>query len=236
MRSILLASTVAALTCVAAIHPARAILGVGDVVIDPTAIAQQAKDMLSQLNTLHQQYDTLRSQLAAISHVPQEAMGAASSLTQMPSLQNPFPQAGSLQGLLNGSSPLSSATTFLDGNRVYAPSGTDFAATEMLARGQSTANLQSIATGAMQAIERRASSLREFFGTIGSSPDVQETSAIQARLAVEQNFVSGQQVQATQLANLIALQNRVDQQRASEAARRNEEELQEHTASAWDAE
>jgi hypothetical protein len=193
-------------------------------ITDTLRWVQQAKDMVATLGWLKQQYE-------AVAHLPDNIRGMASQLATTPTLQNPFPQANTIGRIAGGLGVAEGAQQQLDQNRYYGPQGEDWTAQEMNRRATATANIQAVAIQHMQAIEERQQSLQEFYQGIEESPDVQQSAAVQARLQLEQNFVAGQQAQAQQLASLVQLQNRVDEQRIEERQRREAQEMYDTTGS-----
>jgi type IV secretion system protein VirB5 len=218
MRKILLAGVaVAVLAATGAPRPAHALLGAGDVVIDPTAIAKLA----DQLRNMEQQYAQLQQTYQALAHLT-SVNGVASQLG-IPSTQNPMGAVSRLPGLLNGTNLGGTAQQFLNQNRYYQPQGNDFAAQEMQRRAQSTANIQAIAQENLEATEARMSGLQELQTQIDASPTTQDMGAIQARLGAEGNFIQTQQAQAAQLQVLQRAQEQASQQRAAEWQRQSAE-------------
>lgn len=147
---------------------------------------------------MQRQYQMLTSQYKAIAHLPQNVAGMASGLTTSPTLQNPFPQSYAITNITNGSAlgPVTElANQLQQTNTYYAPTGDDAAAIEMRARSGGLAGIQAMAVNAMHSLEQRSASLGQFLSGIGSSPDVQQSAAIQARLQLEQNYVATQQAQ-----------------------------------------
>ena len=233
MRRILFAGTAA--LALAGVQPAHALFGVGDIVFEPVLEQTQlmsnlktAASWIQQARDMVQQYRVLENQYLALAHLPQQAMGLGRNLMQEPSLQNPLPQANTLTGILDGSAlgPVNGlASQFAARNRYYDPQGDDFTAQELRARAQGTAGLQALAQQSVDSIEARMASLREFFNGIEGSGDVQETQAVTARLALENNFINAQSAQAQQLMVLAKAQEQATQQRAEQWHRESAEEV-----------
>ncbi len=236
-RKLLAAVSAAALACGVA-PPAHALFGAGDIVSDPGSYVNQATEigkLVAQLNQLQQQYQVMTQQYAAIAHLPQNIEGIASSLTTG-GLRNAMPSVTQLGTLLDGTDAGSwggLASGYNDRDRYADPTGDDPGAVEMLKQRSGLANIQAVATNNIQSLQQRAASLGDFLGSIGSSPDIQQTAAIQARLQLEQNFVATQQAQATNLQVLANAQAQVSQQRANEASRQSAEEWRNQTAGVW---
>lgn len=206
---------------------AHAVLGVGDIVYDPTAVAELVKEVENGIRTLEQ----LKAQYDAIAHLPDNIRGMAGQLANNGALQNPYPAVNALSRYTGGYGLTEGAAALLEQNRVAEPEGDDWMAEEMNRRATSTANLQAVALQHMQVVEDRQQALQQFYDGIGDSPDIQQTAAIQARLQLEQNFAAGQQAQAQQLTSLVQLQNRVDHQRIEERQRKEAKELYDATGS-----
>ena len=196
--------------------------------------ATQIAKAVAQLEQLQQSYQMLMSQYQAIAHIPQEVTGIASGLTTTPTLQNPLPGIGQLQGLVNGITPPSGyGSQYLQTNTYYTPNSTDPGAQELIRRQQATAGIQGMATDALHSLEQRSTALKEFLGSIGGSPDIQQTEAVNARLQLEQNYVAGQQAQAANLMTLATAQQAVTQNRAEEIAQKDAAAWQAKTESSW---
>lgn len=243
-RFVLLASVSLGAT-IWATQPAHALFGVGDIVSDPGSyvlqqlgLTNQAAELakwVQQLQAMQQQYQILMQQYQSVAHLPQSIMSMGGSLTT-PSFQNPLPQVGQLQGILNGSSFGSLNTlgsTFSSANTVFNPTGTDYGATTMVNRRNGWAGIQALAVNNIQSLQQQTAALGTFLSEIGKSPDVQQSAAIQARLQLEQNYAARQQAAATNLATLASAQAGVNQQQDAEAARKSAESWENATASAW---
>lgn len=196
--------------------------------------ATQIAKAVAQLQQLQRNYQMLMNQYQAIAHLSDQVTGIARGLTTTPTLQNPLPGLGQIQSLVNGVvKPSGSGSQYLQTNTYYTPNGTDPGAQELIRRQQATAGIQGMATDALNSLEQRAASLKEFLGSIASSPDIQQTAAINARLQLEQNYVAAQQAQATNLMTLAASQQAVAQNRAEEMAQKDAADWQAKTESAW---
>lgn len=230
-----------AVVAIAAGRPAHAQWSVVDIpshIFEQLGIQNQVTEIgkwVQQLQAMQQQYQVLMSQYQAIAHLPQSVMSMGGSLTS-PTLQNPMPQIGQIQGLLNGSSfgPLSTlGNAYSTANTIFNPTGNDAAGQAMISRRNGWAGIQAMATNNIQSLQQQTAALGTFLSEIGNSPDIQQTAAIQARLQLEQNYAARQQAAATNLATLAAAQQGVNQQQDAEAARRSAESWENATASAW---
>jgi type IV secretion system protein VirB5 len=212
MRKILLAGT-AALALVSAL-PVRADLPV----IDVTSIGK----LLAQIQILQQQLNTLISTYTALAHDVSGVNGLASTLN-LPGLQNPLPMTGLMPGAISGITAPSAlggawsglAGQYLSYNQVYQPGAlgaTDWQAQQLQKNANYIASIQAIATQNLQALETRASEIPQIQASLSAASTIQDVTAIQSRLASEQNFVAAQAAQAQNLQLLLVAQREAEEQ------------------------
>jgi type IV secretion system protein VirB5 len=203
--------------------------------LEQSELVQQTANAVRQLEELQRQYQMMTYQYQAIAHVPQQVMSMGSALTS-PTLQNPLPEVSQFSGILSGNSlgPVTGlANTVVSTDRYYEPTGSDAGATEMIRRRSSTSGIEAMAMNGIASLQAQTKSLGEFLSSIGSSPDVQQSAAINARLALEQNYAARQQASATHLQTLAMMQQAVSQQRDTEASRQDAEQWRDATAAAF---
>lgn len=185
-------------------------------VIDGASLAQlvqQVAQAKQQYQELVSQYNELKSTYQAVSqdvHPNQWAQQLDRS-----GMQNPLPNTNLLPGMLDGISPPSQlsgnlgslAQQYYDQNKVYLPTGNDFAATQMRQGANETANFEAIATQNLQSLEARETELPQIQDQLNNATTIQQVDSIQARLNAEQNYVEAQQAQAQNLQLLAYEEN-----------------------------
>ncbi|SCX35832.1 type IV secretion system protein [Agrobacterium rosae] len=192
-------------------------------VVDFRAIAQaieQVRQLQSQLTQLQQTY-------AAIAHLPRNELNRLARQFDTSQFRNPLgTSSASIGGMLDGSGSLAAgAQGYLDRNRVYAPPGQDFQATQMGRNANSIANAQAIAAQLYQSAASHIQTLQGLEGELASAPDAKAIADLQARLTMEQASFQGQQLQAQSLAMWQAAQERNQDQRNDEVRRKQVDNL-----------
>lgn len=235
MKRILLASAAFLGLALGISAPAHALFGAGDLVFDPTNLAEQTRGILQDLNQfkqsysmMQQQYDGIMSTVNALSH-PNQALGMAKGLLNQ-QVQNPGSAPAYIPGLTFGSQLSAGAARFLNQNRQYAPQGDDWAATEMRRQAQVSANLQAEVQAGMDRSQERIDGINELQANIDPQPDVQAVSALQARVATEHLFLQNEQNNVARLQLLGQVSARVDAQRAEQKGRQDAEDWADRTA------
>ncbi|HQT84932.1 MULTISPECIES: type IV secretion system protein [Acidiphilium] len=202
-------------------------------VIDSASILQ----LVNQLNEARQQYAELVSQYqqlkqtyAALSQDVNPNQWAQQ--LEQPLMQNSMPNTTLLPSALAGISPpselggnLSSlAQQYLGQNRVYQPQGQDFQARQMREQANATAAMEAMATQNLQSLQAREADLPQIQQQLNSATTIQQVSAIQARLAAEQNYVTAQNAQAANLQVLAMEQSQAQQEAQTEQDRQGEDQ------------
>lgn len=239
MKRILLASATCLGLALVAPIPAHALFGAGDIVFDPTNLAEQTRGILQNLNQFKQQYEVEKQQYQgimytanALSHPNQIREVAKEMLNQQ--MQSPGSMPTNIPGLAFGSQLSAGAARFLDQNRQYNPQGDDFAATEMRRQAQVSANLQAEAQAGMDRAQERIASINELQQNIDPQPDVQAVSALQARVQTEHLFLQNETNNVGRLQLLQQLAQRVDMQRAEQNSRKDAEDWSHRASAAFD--
>jgi len=202
-------------------------------VIDSSSILQ----LVNQLNEAKQQYAELVSQY-------QELKQTYSALSQdvnpnqwaqqleQPLMENSMPNTTLLPSALAGISPPSQlggnlaslAQQYLGQNAPYQPQGEDFQATQMRDGENSTAEIEAVATQNLESLQAREADLPEIQSQLNGATTIQQVSAIQARLAAEQNYVTAQNAQAANLQVLATEQAQAQQEAQNEEYRQDEDQ------------
>lgn len=198
--------------------PAHAVLGVGDVVFDPSAFAEmlnQSRAMAQELAMLRQQYAVLQQQYAAIAHLPDTVLQELGSMLNTPQYRSPLPDAsGIVRDLMagNGLSGMGAlGQGYLDRNTLYAMPGADPMAGRTMAIGRSVAGVQGMLDGLYQSVASRITIMQALEGQLASAPDAKATADIQARIAAESTYLQAHQTQAGVLNTWQASQVRNDE-------------------------
>lgn len=229
MKRILLASVACLGLAVTLPRSANALFGAGDIVFDPTNLAEQTRHILQDLNQfkqaysmMQQQYDGIMSTVNALSH-PNRVMGMARGMLDQ-QMRNPGSMPSNIPGLAFGSQLSAGAARFLDQNRVYNPQGDDWQAQEMRRQAQVSANLQAEVQAGMDRSQERIEGINELEANIDPQPDVQAVAALQARVATEHLYLQNEQNNVARLQLLSQVSARVDAQRAEQKGRQDAED------------
>ncbi|MBY0331607.1 MAG: type IV secretion system protein [Acetobacteraceae bacterium] len=199
---------------------------------DNLAWAQQAADMVRQLQQMKQQYDQLVMTYQAITRVTD--LGSAVAALNMLGIRNPLPiNPYAAQGLLNGTggaggmlNSLSGLYTgTLNGNTVYAPRDDTWTTRQIVANGGGLAGAQALALQLYQSAGERVAGLAELQARIDGAPDPSEREALIARLGVEQAYIQNQQVQAQNIQTYLIAQTQVREQQREERLQQSIDEI-----------
>lgn len=168
----------------------------------------EVAQLKAQLQQLQQQYQMFTNPTDIMSMVPD---------LHIPSVENPMPTTGSVAGLIGGSASGSqSASTYYQQNHVYTPTNSSPDSQRLLQHGQAIANIQGMAQDNLAAVEQRLSDIPDLENQLQSATSITQVSAINGRIAAEQQFVQGQQAQAANLQVLATEQQAVQQQQQQE--------------------
>ena len=182
----------------------------------------RAQQVLAQIGVLKDQYAQLQRTYDVLSH-PNQVLGIAKGMLEQ-QMRNPGSIPGNIPGLSFGSQLSAGASRFLNQNRYHAPQGSDFAAQEMRRREQATANIQAEAQAGMERAEERIAYLDELQRSIQDQPDVTAVAAVEARIGSEHLFLQNEANNVARLQLVQQTADRVDQQRAEQAGRKEAED------------
>jgi len=187
-------------------------------VIDHSNLAQTtlaASRALSELQQLTAQYNQLVMTYQMLTN-PIDVASMATGLN-VNTLQNPLPNVTGLGGLITGQSiPSGAGVSFYNQNHIYSPTDSSVASTQLVANGNSIANLQGIATTNLQAIQQRLALLPALQASLSGAQSITEINAINGRIQLEANYAQAQQAQAQNLTVLALEQEASDRQKAQE--------------------
>lgn len=208
MRMLLLAG-VAALAFQAT--PARAQWAV----IDAANLAQSVEQVTQAINTIK----VLRSTFDAVAHVTDigEAMSAVGGISR-----RVLPLGSEISGLMSGSRGLfGSAGQRLQSDRVYTPAEADEWSEEMARRETVTANARAMAEAGMEDCDVVLEALQTLARLVGMAPDGTAGTAIQSAINLVRGRVQVANTTMSQISSMVALDNRVTQQRGEQRWRRD---------------
>lgn len=187
-------------------------------VIDNSNLAQTtlaASRALSELQQLTAQYNQLVATYQMLTN-PVDVASMATGLN-VSTIQNPLPDVTGLGGLITGqSTPAGAGVTFYNQNHIYTPTDSSAASTQLIASGNSIANLQGVATTNLQAIQQRLALLPSLQAALTGAQSITEINAINGRIQLEANYAQAQQAQAQNLTVLAVEQEASDRQKAQE--------------------
>jgi type IV secretion system protein VirB5 len=224
MRLIRTVSVVALLSLSVAWPTDRAVAQMA--VIDNSNLVQAtlaASRALSELQQLTAQYNQLVMTYQMLTN-PVDVTGMVTGLN-VGSLQNPLPTTASLSGLITGQTPATGlGVTFYNQSHIYTPTDGSPSSSQLIANGNSIANLQGVATTNLQAIQQRMALLPALEAVLTGAHSITEVNAINGRIALEANYVQAQQAQAQNLTILA------QEQRSSQAQQEKEQFVQDMTS------
>ncbi len=216
---------------------AQALFGAGDVVFDPSVFAQvvqQAKNGLQQLQQLEQNGQILTNQLTQLrtfyqSFAQLTDVSQLASILQTPAVINPLPQVTQLEGMLSGNGFTgqlgSLVQQFVNQNRVYAPTGTDWQAQEMLRTANVTASQMALGNQLYSSAAQRIQGLTELEARLSTASDPKETLDLIARSNIENGLAQAQALQGQSLVIMQQAEQQAEQQRENEAVRQGADQL-----------
>jgi type IV secretion system protein VirB5 len=194
-------------------------------VIDNSNLAQTtlaASRALSELQQLTAQYNQLVMTYQMLTN-PADVTSMVTGLN-VSSLQNPLPTVPSLSGLISGQTTATGlGATFYSQNHIYSPTDGSLTSSQLIASGNSIANLQGVATTNLQAIQQRMGLLPALEAALTGANSITEVNAVNGRIALEANYVQAQQAQAQNLSILA------QEQRSSQAQQEKEQFVQDMT-------
>jgi hypothetical protein len=115
------------------------------------------------------------------------------------------------------------AQAFFNQNHVYTATGTDALAGTLNKSATALANIQGIAATNLSSIEQRLSDLGQMQTELQGASDIKQVEAINGRIAIEQNAVSAQEAQATNLQALGSAQISSNEQAQEQQMREGHE-------------
>ena len=231
IRTTLLAG-VSALTLAVPAHAQWAVFDAGNFANTARSAiqgAQQIQQLTQQLSVMQQQYSQLVQTYQAVAHLPQTELNQLAQQLNISQFRTPLPSLSGTVGSVMGGSGLgnlgSLGQQYLNQNRVYAPSGSDFQAQQLTGTANSIAGVQAMLDQLYQSAAGRISILQGLEGQLTSAPDAKSVADISARVQTEQTYLAAQQVQAQTLATWQAAQIRNEDQQRQEKRRQDIDEV-----------
>lgn len=173
---------------------------------------QQIQQLTNQLTTMQQQLNQMTQTYQAIAHAPSNDLQQLAGQLNIPSLRNVLPtNSGTFGTVMNGTG-LSGAGNlgqqYLNQNKVYTPSGSDFSAQQMQTNAASIAGTQAMTAQMYQSASDHIATLQGLEGQLASANDAKSVADINARVSTEQTYIAAQQVQMQALQTAQAAQVR----------------------------
>jgi type IV secretion system protein VirB5 len=159
--------------------------------------------------------------------VPSNAVNQLGQQLNVDQFRNALPSQSNVLGSVMNGTTLgsdnlgSTAQGYLNQNRVYAPTGSDFQAQEMQRNAYSVAGTQAMASELYQSAANRVSALQGIEGQLAAAQDAKAVADLAARINAEQTYIQAQQVQAQSLAMWQQSQQRNQDQRQEEQRRQS---------------
>lgn len=211
MKRLLLTTTICFGLSLSTVH-AQVI--VNDPLSNGARIMEAGKNLTElkhQYDMMSQQYNGILCTVQSLSHT-NGTMNMAKGLLSS-EMQNP----GSIPPGLPGMGAVTGAERFLNQNKVFTSTGTDFSSRESTRRAQASANIQAQAEEGMLRSQARSEGISELLANIDTQPDVNALAALQARISSEHIFAQNEANHIARLALLQGVGQQVDQQRAEQA-------------------
>ena len=184
---------------------------------------QQIQQLTQQLAVMQQQYSQLIQTYQAVAHLPDQALQQLAAQFNVQQFRTPLPSSANLMGdLMNGTGldQLGSlGRQILNQNRLYAPSGADFAARQLMGTANSIAGVQAMLNNLYQSASGRITVLQGMEGQLSSAQDAKAVADLSARVQTEATYLQAQQVQAQVLQTWQAAQVRNETQQTREQRR-----------------
>jgi type IV secretion system protein VirB5 len=190
---------------------------------DASAVAaalQQVQNGMLQLQSLQQQLQQATALVNAVKGG--RGMDVIASLLNQPGVRDMFPSE--LVDLLQGSSEIAAAAQSLRQNiTISSYPGNDFYLSELSARGDRISRDMATAQQLYSSLSKRSKGLDELRQRLGSVSDPAEVDQLNARINVETSMATADLSKLQLLAMQQQTQDKIDQQRAAEAAQKANE-------------
>jgi hypothetical protein len=222
MKKLLLAAVSVIALSAAPLTANAQIVGPGQVVFDPTAVAQLLKsvgiegEQLTQLIQTYEQIVQVYNMTTNVWNSVHQLVGAGDWAESLKTVTIPFPfGAGAWGAWLNGTNDPSGLAfgpqylkqnTIASGDPSFMQDGYVVGG-ELFSMVRSVSAIQALANIHLQTIDTRIAGLGELFSHLATIGTVQQTNSLSARLHNELNYAQSQQIQAQQVMNMAQLQH-----------------------------
>lgn len=206
----------------------------GQLVTEAQQGAQEIAQLESQLRQLENINSISQNQLTQLTNFYQSFAHLTSVTQLVPLLQqqstvNPLPEMAAIENQLRGvgftGSLASQSQTMLAKNQIYAPSGTDFNATQMNKSAQATAGQMAAAEQLYIASTQRMQAMQQLEQQLAISADPKQTADLTARATMESGIAQAQTNQGLALQVLQSGQTATQGQQMDQAWRQGADSL-----------
>lgn len=191
-------------------------------VIDNSNIAQSITNTTNEINQLQSQLQQLQAQYNMFRNVPNVATGMLQGFNGG-TMQNPLPTVSQAAGQIAGAgNTLNSYGQQFASMNQYTATGSDPVGTSLQQRTASLANIQGIAAQNLDSINERLNNLDQMKDELSNATDITQISAINGRIAVENQAIQAQAAAAQNLQMMAQAQMANQQVQEEEAGRADE--------------
>ena len=157
--------------------------------------ASQAASAVQQLQASLAQLQQTYSMFTAMTNTEVMAPGLDD-----PAVENPMPPAGGMATLMSGQGSASNDTGgYFSQSHIYTPHDGSVASNQLNANALAIANIQNLATTNLAAIEQRIAQLPLLEADLAAASSITQLVAIDAKIALQSQFVEAQEAQASNL-------------------------------------
>lgn len=191
-------------------------------VFDNASISQSVTNTTNEINQMVNELKQLQAQYQLLQNIPNVATGMMTNFSNA-NIQNPLPTVSQATGQITGATNTlnSYGQQFASLNR-YSVTGTDPVAQSYTQRTTSLANIQGVAAQNLDSINQRLANLDEMKQDLSNAKDITEVSAINGRIAVENQAIQAQAAAAQNLQMMAQAQMQNQALQDQEAARQEE--------------
>jgi conjugal transfer/entry exclusion protein len=176
----------------------------------------EAKATVSQLQSSYRQLVSTYNSITGARNFEGLA-GALGGLTR-----TYLPEAGQIAEATHGTTGgIGRGEEIMQRNRLYAPAERDEWAVEMERREYATANAQSLAMDGIADAQDRLSKLDDMKAALENAQDIREVQGITGIIQTEAQNLNLHNTQMAQIQGLLAAEDRVERQRASQKVRQD---------------
>ena len=193
--------------------------------VNCSTLFQQVQQFATEISNLESQ---LQQQITMVQRL-ESSLNPMSYAQQLEQLQQPFSQAQQLTSAFSNwhtsATAYPGSATFLSGNTLYRPQGTDAQATELNNNAQGLANIQAMMSEVTQSINSHIAGLDALRGQLSSVTSTADLTALNGRISAEQADIAAQGTQVASLQTQLQAEQFVTEQRAQQQARQDADNL-----------